>query len=591
MSKELSRARHRQMLIFLLVCVGMLTLLARLYYWQVLQSQGGRALAKLADVEHTQSQVVDAPRGIIYDIHGHILATNIIRDDVYIEPIQFSVDHPDTTQSDLTSLVNALHSVLPTVSVERLMQDFSLNAGAVRIAVRIDPTQSEQLRKMHLPDVFLEPRTWRTYPAGNLAAQVVGFVRQDDKNENIYAGQYGIEAQYNTLLAGKPGRFTAETDLSGNPLVVGDNAAEPAVNGANLTLTIDSVVQYQVQAALAKTIAYERALGGTAVVLDTRTGAVVAMAGAPSFDPNQFGQYAGQLGCLSSEGVFFNPALFCAYEPGSTMKPITMAAALDQGLITPDTAFSDPGYISFDDAPTVKNWQSRAYGTETMTQVLEHSANVGAAYVAHDILGAGRYYPYLASFGFGQAFHIAGAEEAGSYRIPSVADWTASDLTRQSFGQSILVTPLQLAVAYAAIANGGVMMRPYVVAAVDTNGQVKTTQPQMVRRVISAQTAQELTGMLMQAALYGSAQLAQVQGYSVAAKTGTATTQGISADQTEASVAGFIPATNPRFVILVKIDRPQLSIYGSTAAAPLWKEIAQQLMEYYQIPPDRTSNP
>ena len=183
---------------------------------------------------------------------------------------------------------------------------------------------------------------------------------------------------------------------------------------------------------------------------------------------------------------------------------------------------------------------------------------------------------------------ISSQEEMGFYRSPtnSPASWTPSDLTRQAFGQSIEATPLQVAMAYEAIANGGVMMRPYLMATSNKDGQVVTTQPGVLRRVISAHAAMLLTGMLRHSATDGFAQPAQVPSYTIAAKTGTATTQGLSSDQTEASVVGFIPATNPQFVILVKIDRPQATIYGATAAAPLWKAIAQQLMWYYHVPPD-----
>ncbi len=584
MSSELRRARNRQMLIFLLVCVGMLILLGRLFYWQILESHSGYNLAELANEEHTQNQILNAPRGLIFDSSGHILATNVVRDDVYVEPIQFSIDHPDNTQSDLAALINSLHQALPAISIQKLQQAFSSGLPTVRIAVRIDPQQSQQLRALQLSDVFLQPRTWRTYPAGALAAQILGYVTQNDGDNS---GVYGIEGQYNSLLAGKPGSFTAETDLQGNPLVVGADNEQPAVSGANITLTIDSSVEYMVQNALANAVKQLQAESGTVVVIDTRTGAIAAMAGAGTFDPNNYGKYAAQMGCLNSEQVYFNPALYCAYEPGSTMKAVTMAAALDQGLITPDTSFDDQGCMSFSDGtPTVCNWEFIPYGTETMTQVLEHSANVGAAYVAHNILGPSRYYPYLARFGFGQATGIDGPEDAGYYRKPGDPNWTESDLTRQAFGQSILATPLQMAMAYETIANGGVMMRPYLVASINNNGHVVATQPQVERRVISEKAAQTLTGMLEDSALYGFAQPAQVPGYTIAAKTGTATTQGISADQTEASLAGFIPATNPRFVILVKLDRPQKAIYGSTAAAPLWGIIAQQLMEYYSVPPD-----
>jgi cell division protein FtsI/penicillin-binding protein 2 len=466
------------------------------------------------------------------------------------------------------------------------MKDFSSGAYAVRIAQAVDPSQSEQLRKLRLPDVFLEPRTLRSYPGGDLAAQILGYV-QDDSNGQDSQGVYGIEQQYNALLEGKPGSFTAETDLNGNPLTVGPSSKQPAVNGANLTLTIDSSIQYFVQTGLEQAVKTMDAQSGTAVVIDARTGAVVTMAGAPSFDPNNYGAYASSSGCLGQQLAYFNPALYCSYEPGSTLKAVTMAAALDQGLITPDTTINDPGYITFNNqAPMVTNWNNLGYGQETMTQVLEHSANVGAAWVAYYKLGPSHYYQYLARFGFGQATGIDGAEDPGWYRTPQSPGWSPSDLTRQAFGQSITATPLQVAMAYEAIANGGVLMKPYLVASINKSGRVTTTQPQIESRVISANADRLLTGMLVQSAAKG-LDIITIPGYSIAAKTGTATTQGISDTETEASVAGFFPASNPRFVILVKLDRPQATIYGGTAAAPLWQDIAQRLIWYYNIPPDQ----
>jgi len=575
------------MVIFFLVCFSMLAMLGRLYYWQIMESTSGYSLAQRANAEHTQNQIVNAPRGLIYDIRGQLLATNVVRDDVYIMPIQFAVDHPDTDtyQNDLKALVYSLHQVLPAVSEDDLMQDFSSGSSAVRIAQAIDPSQSQQLRKLRLPDVFLEPRTLRSYPGGDLAAQILGYV-QDGSDSQDSQGFYGIEQQYNALLAGKPGSLTAETDLNGNPLTVGASSMQPAVNGADLTLTIDSSLQYFVQTGLAQAVKTMEAQSGAAVVIDARTGAVIAMAGAPSFDPNNYGAYASTDGCLGTELAYFNPALYCAYEPGSTMKAVTMAAALDQGLITPDTTINDPGYITFNNqAAMVTNWDNLRYGQESMTQVLEHSANVGAAWVAYYKLGPDRYYPYLTRFGFGQATNIDGAENPGWYRTPQSAGWSPSDLTRQAFGQSIEATPLQVAMAYEAIANGGVLMKPYLVASINNNGRVTTTQPQIQRRVISANADRLLTGMLVQSASKG-LDVVTIPGYRIAAKTGTATTQGIADTETEASVAGFFPASNPRFVILVKLDRPQATIYGGTAAAPLWKAIAQQLIWYYNVPPD-----
>ncbi|HEY0756144.1 MAG TPA: penicillin-binding protein 2 [Ktedonobacteraceae bacterium] len=591
MNSALRRARNRQMIIFLLVSLGMLALLSRLYYWQVLQAHDGYNLALQANQEHTQDIPLNASRGLIYDSQGHILATNVVRDDVYVEPHQFLADHATNPQDDLNSLTLALHEALPQVSIATLQADFNKDAGAIRVAVRIDPEASRVLRDKRLPDVFLYPRTWRIYPAGTLGAQIMGYVMQSD---TASTGTYGLEGQYNQLLAGTRGQSLAETDLQGNPLTVGVDQRQVPIDGANLTLTIDSNVEYMVEQNLAAQVRKVQAQSGAVVVLNAKTGAVVALAGYPTYDPNQYGQAYNDLGCLHTEQAYFNPALYCAYEPGSTMKAVTMAAALDQGLITPDTTLQDHGCISYSDAPVVCNWQNRAYGTETMTQVLIHSANVGASYVAHEILGVDHYYPYLARFGFGQLTGVDdGPEATGFYRQPCMhgwspcsQQWTVSDLTRQAFGQSIVATPLQMAQAYQAIANGGVMMRPYLLAAINDNGHMIQTQPVVKQRVISLHAAQLLTEMLTQSASTAQAALIPVSGYSVAAKTGTATTQGISATQTEASIAGFIPASNPQFVILVKLDRPQLSIFGSTAAAPLWGTIAQQLMWDYAVPPD-----
>jgi cell division protein FtsI/penicillin-binding protein 2 len=267
-SSELRRARNRQMIIFFLVCFSMLVMLGRLYYWQIMESTSGYSLAQRANAEHIENQIVNAPRGLIYDIHGQLLATNVVRDDVYIMPIQFAVDHPDTDtyQDDLKALVYSLHQVLPAVSEDNLMQDFSSGSSAVRIAQAIDPSQSQQLRKLRLPDVFLEPRTLRSYPGGDLAGQILGYV-QDGNDSQDSQGVYGIEQQYNALLAGKPGSLTAETDLNGNPLTVGASSMQPAVNGADLTLTIDSSLQYFVQTGLAQAVKTMEAQSGTAVVM------------------------------------------------------------------------------------------------------------------------------------------------------------------------------------------------------------------------------------------------------------------------------------------------------------------------------------
>ncbi len=581
MSTELRRARSRQMVIFLLVCVGMLLLLGKLYYWQVIM---GPTLAGWANAEHVENQTVNAPRGRIYDAQGLLLATNIVRDDVYVEPEQIALDYPDTFASEREKLVQQLHAALPDITDEKLRKALSSETPTYRIAISIDPEQSKKLRALRLPYTFLEPRTWRNYPGGELAAQILGYVG-NSQGDGLPQGVYGLEKKYNKPLSGKAGSLTAETDLNGNPLTVGSSILQDKVDGADLTTTIDSVIQYQAQTQLEDLVKKSGAKSGTVVVLNARTGAVVALAGAPTFDPNNYGNYANDKGCLGQLEVYSNPALYCAYEPGSTMKSITMAAGIDQHVITSDTTIQDPGYHDFaDGTPRVTNWDYPvSHGTETMTQVLEHSANVGASMVAHDYLGPNRFYAYLDRFGFGQCTGLFGPEACGGYSKPGDQGWTPSDLARQSFGQTILVTPLQVAMAYQALANNGVMMHPYIVSSINDNERVTRIQPQIQRQVVSAETAKALTTMLVANADVNKE--VSVPGYSVAMKTGTGTTQGISADQTEASMAGYLPASNPQFVILAKVDRPQSNIFGAVTSH-LWGSIAQQLMWRYNIPPD-----
>ncbi|GCF08295.1 peptidoglycan D,D-transpeptidase FtsI family protein [Dictyobacter arantiisoli] len=582
MSTELRRARNRQMVIFLLVCTGMVVLSSRLYYWQI---TNGPRLAAAANAEHIQNQTVSAPRGLIYDANGALLATNVVRDDVYIEPSQLVTDYPDAYQSERDTLVQKLHSVLTDTSLGTLKNALNSASPTVRIATSITPEQSQKLQNLHLPYTFLEPRTWRTYPGGDLASQILGYVQEQDGASNVVPqGIYGIEKKYNTLLAGKSGSFTAETDLNGNPLTVGSSSEQGVVNSANITLTIDSTIQYEMQQALTQRVKEMNAESGSAIVLNVKTGAIVAMAGAPSFDPNNYGVYAANNGCRNQLQVYSNPVLYCAYEPGSTMKVVTMAAALDLHLIKPTDTIDDTGTLSFaDGTPAVSNWEGKGYGIETMTQVLQHSANVGAAWVATQKLGAQRFYPYLANFGFGQATGVLEPESAGLYRSNTDPGWSPSDLARQSFGQSILVTPLQMAVAYQAIANGGTMMQPYLVSSINSNGHATTTQPRVKRQIIHAATSKTLTQMLVSVA---QSEHISVPGYHVAIKTGTSTIQGLPDTNTDASVAGYLPASNPQFVILVELDHPTASIYGGSAAGPLWANIAQQLMWHYSIPPD-----
>jgi cell division protein FtsI/penicillin-binding protein 2 len=582
MTNELRRARRRQVILFLLIGVSMLIITGKLAYWQILQHG---FLAALASQEHTRPILVPAGRGSISDTNGNLLALNVTEDAIDADPqaiLQENNDAPGSLERTLQQLASILKQpadiLYPQLILSQHGQPVTFTYLHDAQGQKIHATQAQSaaikqlLSQNQLWGVGLLPESWRVYVDGTLAAQLLGFVQQDSG-----IGQYGVEAYYNSLLAGQPGKLIAETDVNGNPLVIGDQVWQPPVNGADLTLTIDANVQLTVEQMLQAAIARYQADSGSVVIVNPKTGAIIAMASEPSFDPNQYSE-------VSSYNLFINPAVSNVYDPGSTMKAVTMAAALDLHLITPDTTLNDPGYYDVDGI-RIHNFDDLGYGVETMTQVLQHSANVGAIWVALQKLGAANFYHYVSLFGFGAPTGVDLPTESQGL-VPSPANRTDLTLAENSFGESIDVTPLQMTMAYAALANGGLLMQPYVVASATQNGQTTMFKPHVVRQVISPATAQTITSMLVQSARDGEASLAEVPGYQIAAKTGTSTPSDDPASPTYASLAGYAPASHPQFVMLVKIDHPKSPIFGALVAAPLWHDIAAWLFHYYRIPPD-----
>lgn len=570
-----TRARARQGVIFLLLAGVLLALWGRSLYWQTI-AHG--ALAARANAEHLRALTVDAGRGAIYDANGRVLAVSVTEDTVIADPdVMRSVGtlKSDATRlSDLLGLPESLlYGQLDRPGAYVRLSDAS--GRALRLTLERGAGIADEITRGNLPGVALIPEVRRVYSDGALAAQVLGFVSASNGK-----GQYGVEQAYQSVLAGTPGILYTAVDANGDPLATGALRETAAVPGADVTLTLDANVQYWAEQGLAQTVQQTGARGGTVIVMDPSTGAIVAMASLPSFDPNVYGQSP-----LSS---FANPAVSDVYDPGSVMKAMTMAAGVDTGVITPDTTFDDTGSVVVDGI-TIHNWDERGYGMETMTQVLQHSANVGAIYVAQRV-GAQRFDAYLNGFGFGQPTGVGlPAESAGLIADPQTAGDPSLTLAENSFGESIGVTPLQMVAAYGALANGGVLMRPYIVSSVTAQGGQGTATrygPQSVRQVIDQQTAQTVTRMLVDSAYHSEAEMNLVRGYSVAAKTGTSTPFTTDPSQTFASVIGYAPASNPRFVLLVKLDAPQTTIFGGSAAGPLWRQLAEQLFTYYQIAPD-----
>jgi cell division protein FtsI/penicillin-binding protein 2 len=572
----LARTRRRAAGLSLLLGLALLALAGRTAYWQI--ALGG-PLAARADAEHLVARRIPAGRGGILDARGRWLALSLTEDTVIVDPDLLRQEGTvEAVAARLAGLLGLpLEQIRPQVSVASA---YARLRGVDGQPLWLDEEASKRVNAAiavgELDGVRLYPVARRIYPDGALASQVLGFVRMSDGT-----GQYGVEAQANALLAGQPGWLSSAVDAAGNPLATGPQRWTPPRPGADVTLTLDAMVQDMAERGLADAIARTGADGGTVLVLDPRTGAVLALANLPAFDPNTY--------ATAPLSAFDDPAVSAQYDPGSVMKAITMATALDVGAITPETAFDDTGTVTVAGV-TLHNWSSIPWGTETMTDVLAHSANVGAVWAAERV-GAQRFAEYQARFGFGTPTGVDLPSEAAG-QVPHPTDPGAAELTmaEQSFGESIGVTPLQLAAAYGALANDGVLLRPYVIACTSADGgqgHRTCATPHAVRQVITPEAAQAVTRMLTESALVSEARMDLLPGYSVAAKTGTSTPDPAHPDSTYATVVGYAPASDPRFVLLVKLDHPRTTIYGGSAAGPLWRALAQQLFVYEGIPPDR----
>ena len=547
-------------LAFLAICfAGMAALLSlRLFYWQVLHRS-----------EVLQSSVADELdisaigwRGTIYDRNNHSLAVPSLVYDVGASP-QLITD---------SMRVAGLLAPLVHVPEPKIVAELGQNLSYVPLARGLSALEGQAIRELNIPGIKLDPRPGRYYPEGTLAANVLGFVDGEQH------GFYGVEQQYDSRLRGTDGTKRA----SGPQVLFNLPFDRPPRNGTDLVLTIDRAIQYAAEKDLQQALRDYEAESGCIIVMDPRTGAILAMAVSPSYDPNAYAS-------APSDAAYVNKAISEQYEPGSVFKVVTMAAALDAGAVRPDDTYEDRGRVVVG-GRVFQNWDGRAYGVSTMTDILAHSLNLGAIEVAQR-LGASRFYEAVRRFGFGQVTGIdLPAEVTGSVREPGSPDWWPADLATNSFGQGLAATPLQMLAAVAAVANKGVLMRPYVVDHMVENGRVVwQATPQPVRRVISATTADTLTQMLIDA-LPRETSLAVVPGYTTAGKTGTAQipTQGGYEDQAViASFAGYIPAKDPRLAVLVKLDRPKREAWGSRAAAPVYRSLAREVCAYLGIPPDQ----
>jgi cell division protein FtsI/penicillin-binding protein 2 len=420
----------------------------------------------------------------------------------------------------------------------------------------------------------------RAYPEPGFGGQVLGFLGR--KEDGHAVGLYGLEGYFDDFLSGRPGHLNSQTDVSGRFIGVGNREFEPAVDGGDVLLTIDRTLQVEVCEILARGVEQFKADSGTVVILEPSTGRVLAMCGAPDFYPADYGN-------VEDASVYNNSAIFSAYEPGSIFKPITMAGALDVGAVTPESRFTDPGSVTIDEF-TIHNAADKVFGNVSMIEVLEESINTGMVWVMRQ-MGADTLQDYIKAFGFGKQTEIElKSEVAGT--IASLDERAEVYSATAAFGQGITVTPLQIATAYAALANQGLMMKPYIVDELRyPDGTVEHMEPEAVRQVIQPSTATTIGAMLVSVVEYGHGKRAGVPGYYIGGKTGTAqiARNGVySTTEFNGSFAGYGPVQDPKFAMIAKIENPKEGvIYAESTAAPVFGEIAKFILEYYGIAPER----
>jgi cell division protein FtsI (penicillin-binding protein 3) len=574
---RLARWRINLLLLLCLLLIGRVVI--RLVEVQVVR---GEQYSELARAEFDRELPIQQQRGVITDRLGNVLAMDVERQSLWVIPRYIDPNRAPRLAATIATLVGAD----PQQLLASMLND---EVYWVRVARWLEPEMAQQIAALEEPGLRLIYETRRIYPQETFAAQLVGAV-----NHN-HDGISGVEAFYNTRLKGVEGSLRAEFDPDNNPIAIAPSHQVPPRHGADITLTIDPLVQYVIERELAEAVERHNADGGSIVVLDPRTGAIRGMASWPPFDPNNYTQYPAEV-------YGRNPAISDLYEPGSTFKIFTVAAGLQSRAFTADTLVNDTGTI-FRYGYSLKNWNAGANGMLDSDRVLYYSSNVGALQL-NELTGPEAFYSQVAAFGFGRPTGVELAGEEGGI-VNAWGGPAYNDLTflTNAYGQGISVTPLQMVQAVAAVANDGVMMRPYIIERVceDEGERCTETQPVEAGRPIDPGVAWTVRRMLVNAANHyapvvwgprtGSyADQWLVPGYQVGAKTGTSSIPlpggGYDPNFTIGSVLGFAPAEGARYVVLVKIDRPKDDIWGVVTAIPVFYNVIDQLMRYERIPPD-----
>jgi cell division protein FtsI (penicillin-binding protein 3) len=551
------------------LALAVLLVLSLLWGGRLLQVQGldGARYAAMATRQRLDTVTMTAQRGPIVGRHGHPLAVSVDARDVYADPAL--VRDPRHTARRLADVLG--------VGAERLRAKLAADTSFVYLARKVSPRAGTRVLALGLPGVNVLKSSRRVYPEGALASNVIGFAGADG------SGRVGLESADNKLLTGRDGEKKFEIGRDGRPIPGGTHLTRPAVRGTGLRLTLDRDIQWKAQQAIRAKVKAAGALRGEVIVMDPHTGEVLAMAVSPGFDPAHPGKHPHALG---------DPPVTDVYEPGSVNKVITIGAALQRGLVTPNTAVTIPRVLhlagsAFHDA--------EPHHTEhlTVTGVLAKSSNVGAAKIAEK-LGARRMYHFLRAFGLGAGTGIGLPGESAGL-LPSPRAWSATTLPTISFGQGIGVTALQEAQVFATVANGGVQVPPRIVKAhIGPHGRRMPMPPRSPKRVVSKHTAHQLSDMMQAVTTkQGTAPAARIAGYRVAGKTGTANRpdgHGGYSGYT-ASFIGFAPASDPQLLAEVVVQKPRHGIYGGDVAAPVFHDVMSYALQRWHIAPTNVPPP
>lgn len=548
-----------------LFILAFLLIAGRAYYLQVVQAS---ELQGRADQQRQRVVKLAPQRGSIFDSRGDPLAISLAAESLYADPVL--VKNPQQVAEQLGKLLKS--------SKKEILRLLSSKKRFVWLQRKLDPKLAKQVRDLKISGLQFVTERKRYYPQASTAAHVLGFTGLDPK------GLEGIELEYDRQLQGEPGRLVSLRDARGRGLASADQLIQGGVAGHNLFLTLDRSLQYIAEKELARVVHETGAVGGTVVMLEPASGRVLAMASQPDYNPNLAGHYHA--------GKRRNRAVCDMYEPGSTFKPFLMAGVLEEGLARPgQKIYCENGRYSVG-GKTIRD--HKKFEQLTLEEVLKYSSNIGSAKLGK-ALERERFYSYIRNFGFGEqtGLDLPGEVEG---MLRSASKWFEIDLAAISFGQGLSVTSIQMASAMGAIANGGLLMEPYLVEKVIAadGQQIQKHLPQVRRRVISEKTAQQVRDMMVAVTEPGgTGTRAALSGFRVAGKTGTAqkvdtVTGGYSPDKRVSSFVGFVPADNPALVLSVTVDEPEGKAYGGLVAAPVFARIASQTLSHLNILPKGT---